>query len=131
MPIRKLPPGRFPTLPAKDGPPGTKVNFVPTFQNYRDAAPTLDCVICDPPPDEDDGVGSIQKQGRWVVSNEGHDGFLLQCDVCETQFDRACFYPHEETMNSRQTATEGGRMASEVTVPAQATDAWKWGPFDR
>lgn len=132
MPITILRLGRFPDLPAKDAPPGVTVNLRPTFRNHRDTdIPSLDCVICDPPPNEDDGLGRIQKHGRWVASDEGHDGLLLECRACGSRFDRACFYPQEETMTSKQVVTKGGSMASEVTVPAQATDAWKWGPFDR
>ena len=132
MPITILRFGRFPDLPAKDAPPGITMNFQPTFHNHRDTnVPSLDCVICDRPPEEDDGLGRTEKQGNWVPSDEGHDGFLLECDTCKIRFDRACFYPHEETMTSRQVASEGGRLASEVTVPAQVTEDWKWGPFDR
>ena len=131
MPITIHRLGGFPGLPAKDAPPGITVDFQPTFYNHPDTdVPSLDCVYCDPPPDEDDGAGGIQRQGRWVASDEGHDGFLLECDGCKRRFNRACFYPHEETMTSRQVPSEGGRLASEVTVPAQVTEDRKWGPFD-
>lgn len=124
--------GRFPDLPAKDAPPWITVNFQPTFHNDRDTdVPSLDCVFCDPPPAEDDGAGGIQKRGRWVASDEGHDGFLLECGGCKRRFDRACFYPHEETMTSKQVVSEDGGRASEVTVPAQVTDDYLWGPFTR
>lgn len=132
MPITILRLGQFHELPTKDGLPGVTVNHQLNFHNYGDTnVPTLDCVICDPPLSQDDGAGSVQKQGRWVVSNEGHDGFLLECSTCHNRFDRACFYPREETMIERQVVTEGGGMASEGTVPAQVADHYQWGPFDR
>ena len=122
--------GRFPDFPSKDGGPATVTfNYSPSFSNHRDTGePSLDCVICDRPPDEDDGKGRFMQQGRWVSSDEGEDGFLLECRSCGTRFGRESFSPSTAAVVSRQAITPRG-FASEVPVPPGVTDQYHWGPF--
>lgn len=121
--------GKFPELPMKDGGPGMTVNHSPSFSNNRDTGePDLDCVICDRPPDEDDGDGRAMQQGLWVSSDEVEEGFLLECRACRTRFGRECFSPSPLGVVARQVPTPRG-FAGEAAVPSDVTEGYHWGPF--